>query len=292
MTLALNEFQAPTEGTRVALGFFDGVHLGHQALIARASHVFTFRNHPASVVSGRTPPALTLFHERVALLEKLGVQVVVRDFDRDFSQLSPEGFVERVLVGRLGARKALVGPNYRFGHRAQGDVEALSRWGQEHGFEVELVQPIEEGGEMVSSTRIRKLLSEGEVQQAAALLGRPYSVTAVVEKGDGRGAQLGFPTANLTLPARKVAPAFGVYAVTVEHGGESLPGVANYGKRPTFSGEKVLLEVHLLEHDLDLYGSRLQVSFQQRIRAEQKFSGPQELIAQIEHDVAAARALF
>ena len=282
----------------VALGFFDGFHRGHQAIVAATEGgpecpvVFTFANHPATVVdSQRAPLHLTTFQERVDRLLSSGATVVWTEFDRPFSLLEPEQFVTEVLRGRLDARRLVVGPNYRYGHRADGDVDSLRAAGERHGFEVVVVEPVKERGELISSTRIRALVQAGELRAAHDLMGAPYTLSAIVERGAARGRQLGTPTANLRLPAGKLTPPYGVYAVEVARGGESLRGVANLGVRPTFQGfPEPLLEVHLLDCDLDLYGEWLQVGLLEWLRPEQRFSSLDELKAQIARDIERVRA--
>ncbi|MGE0489291.1 MAG: bifunctional riboflavin kinase/FAD synthetase [Vulcanimicrobiota bacterium] len=294
---SLDEFEPGAEGTTLALGFFDGFHRGHQAIVAEAirrgpATVFTFRNHPASMLdSRRCPPLLTTFPERVALLEQFGAEVVYRDFDRAFSQVSPEAFASEVLAQLLGARRVVVGENYRFGHKAAGDAALLAKLGDELGFEVTVVTPVKDG-DWISSTRVRALVEAGELAMAGELLGRPYFLTSTVERGDQRGRQLGFPTANLPLPEEKVIPQRGVYAVTVTHRQAQFGGVANLGIRPTFDGTRPLLEVHLLDFDGDLYDQDLTVDFVKRLRPEQKFPGIEALVAQIQTDVNQARAVL
>lgn len=282
----------------VALGFFDGFHRGHQAIVAATQGgsespvVFTFANHPATVVdSKRAPLLLTTFQERVDRLLSSGATVVFAEFDRPFSLLEPEQFVTEVLRGRLDARKVVVGPNYRYGHRAAGDVATLRAAGERHGFEVVVVEPVEAGGELISSTRIRALVKAGDMGAAHDLMRAPYTLSAIVERGAARGRQLGTPTANLRLPAGKLIPPYGVYAVEVARGGEVLRGVANLGIRPTFQGEpEPLLEVHLLDCDLDLYGEWLPVGLLEWLRPEQKFASLEELKAQIARDIERVRS--
>lgn len=284
----------------MALGFFDGFHLGHQQIVdgavARAAQanlaplVFTFKNHPATVLdSGRAPALLTTFGERIDRLLSSGASVVWCEFDRPFSQIEPRSFVQRVLLEQLGVQAVVVGPNYRFGHRAAGDVELLRAMGQESGFAVEVVEPVYRRGRLVSSTRIRESIAAGKVELAAELMGRPYAVRSLVERGSARGRQLGFPTANLSIPPRKVLPPSGVYAVRVLREDQSLPGVANLGVRPTFEEEKLVLEAHLLDFSGDLYGERVEIEFHHRLRDEQRFSGVEALREQIARDVQAAR---
>jgi riboflavin kinase/FMN adenylyltransferase len=281
----------------VALGFFDGFHRGHQAILESARHldfapvVFTFRNHPATVVAAERAPALiTNFEERTELLSQAGCDVVWVDFDRPFSLIEPHLFIHDLLVTRLAARQVVTGQNYRFGHRASGHAHTLRDSGC---FEVVTVDPVVDGDQLISSTRIRTLLLEGRVGDADRLLGRPFRLSASVQRGDQLGRDLGVPTANLALTPDKVWPRFGIYAVQVQHRERRLPGVASLGVRPTVKDKAVpLLEVHLLDFAGDLYGEQLQVDFIHWMRAEQKFPGLQELKHQMGLDLALARQLL
>jgi riboflavin kinase/FMN adenylyltransferase len=296
--LALEDF-LPQGETALALGFFDGVHLGHQAVLKLALSAggrpwaYTFRNHPASVLAPeRAPRLLTTFAERVEILEGLGLGVVYSDFDLAFSQISPRRFAEEILAGRLGARWVAVGANYTFGHQGAGKVALLAELGRQLGFEVRTAGPVRVGGRVVSSTRIRQAVAGGRVEEARQLLGRPYQLRGEVVPGAARGARLGFPTANLRPPAEKVLPAHGVYAVLVRYQERLWPGVANLGVRPTFGEDQVLLEVHLFDVEVDLYGQELEVHFIRRLRPERKFPGVEALRAQIAEDCRQARELL
>lgn len=286
----------------MALGFFDGFHRGHQAILAATvgnglpALTFTFRNHPASVIHSQTRPGLlTTASERFELLEAAGSRVVWCDFDRPFSQLSPEEFFQQILVERLRAGRLVSGQNYHFGHRAGGNVETLRQLAAERGIEVVTVPGVEEQGELISSTRIRNCVQAGELEQATRMLGRPFTLSAQVQRGDQRGRTLGFPTANLPLAPEKLVPAFGVYACWVHRArqpGSRYPAVANLGIRPTISVEpgEPLFEAHLLDFNEDLYGERLTVELVRFLRPEQKFSGLEALRAQIVRDSDHARA--
>lgn len=294
----LSQFHAPSGSTSVALGFFDGFHRGHQAIVGQATSrglrplTFTFRNHPASVISSqRTPELLTTVEERFELLAAAGTEVVWCDFDRPFSQLSPQEFFQDILVERLGAGLLVSGSNYRFGHRAEGDVELLRQMAEPLGIEVVCPAEVLHEGDWISSTRIRQAIAQGQVEEAALLLGRPFTVSARVLRGDQRGRQLGFPTANLPLASGKIIPAFGVYAGWAKRAGERHAAVANLGIRPTVTDSRVpLLEVHLLDFQGDLYGESLTVELAHFLRAEQKFSGLDALKHQIALDSQLARA--
>lgn len=293
----------------VTIGVFDGVHRGHRAIIGRAvraardadlrSVAVTFDPHPMTVVGpDRVPPLLQPVQERVELLAASGVDVVlVLPFTRELSVLEPAAFVERVLAGSLDARRVVVGTNFRFGHRAAGDVELLAVLGVDHGFAAEAVTLLELEGLPISSSQVRDHLGTGDVEWATAALGRPWSYTGEVVRGDGRGRTIGVPTANVVAPAAILRPGGGVYAATAAQGDERWHAVVNVGTRPTFDGTTTTVEAHLLgasaqADDLDLYGQQLQLSFLARLRDEQRFEGPDELVAQIRADIDAARAHF
>lgn len=295
---------ATARGAAVAIGNFDGVHRGHRAVVEAAADlagaggaplgVVTFEPHPREVVSpGEIVPRLTDFSAKAELLGRLGVrELFVLPFDRTLMQLPAEDFVRTILLERLGVSALAAGQNFRFGHRRQGDVATLDDLAVRLGFAFCSVAAVQDGGP-VSSSRIRSLLTDGDVAGAAALLGHPHVVDGIVREGDRRGRLLGFPTANVhPLDARLVLPAAGVYAVRVAQGrGPDTPwrpGVANLGRRPTFDGRTLLLEVHLLDGGGDLYGQRLRVAFVERLRDERRFAGIDELKAQIARDCRAA----
>ncbi|ADU51137.1 FMN adenylyltransferase; riboflavin kinase [Thermaerobacter marianensis DSM 12885] len=285
----------------VAVGTFDGVHRGHQALLrgaVAAAHAqqavavaLTFDPHPLAVLApDRVPLLLGTLEDRLALFAAAGIdRALVMRFDRHLAQTSAEDFARGVLAERLQARAVFVGYNFRFGRGGAGTPEDLERWGSRWGFWTHVVPPVRVGNQVVSSSRVRALLEAGQVEAAAEALGRLYSVAGRVVRGEGRGAGLGFPTANLELAANLVLPAPGVYAVWVRHGDALRPGVANLGRRPTFGGGELRLEVHLLDGAADLYGQVLRVGFARRLREERRFAGPEELVSQIRRDVEAAR---
>lgn len=290
----------------VALGFFDGCHLGHQVILRTALErggsrcgVLTFPEHPGQAIPGRQPPPLlTTSRERIGLLEGFGLRVFLRDFDREFSTWSCERFAQEILADCLGVAHVVVGHDYRFGHRAAGDVERLSKLGESLGFETTVIPPVLSGpGEslVISSTKIRQAVAEGELEFAATLLGRPYAVEAEVVAGQRRGRTIGFPTANLGFPAEKVQPPFGVLAVMVTLPDASrVPGVANFGLRPTVERAAAAprLEVHLLDFSGDLYGARLKVELLSHLRSERKFDSLESLREQIQCDAQQARQLL
>jgi riboflavin kinase/FMN adenylyltransferase len=288
----------------VAVGNFDGVHRGHQALVkaavarARASGgpavVLTFDPHPARVLRPRdAPAALTTLAQKEELLAELGVdRLAVLLFDAALARLSPEAFARAVLRDTLGAGDVVVGESFRFGHRREGDARSLVELGARLGFAVHAVPAVLEDGSPVSSSRVRFELGRGHVGAATALLGRPYFVDAAVVRGDGRGRRIGVPTANLA-PDNEILPAPGVYAGYCRlPAGEWWPAVVNLGRRPTFGGGELALEAHLLDFAGELYGARVRLSFHERLRDEQRFSSQEALVARIREDVARARGLL
>jgi riboflavin kinase/FMN adenylyltransferase len=291
-------------GVVVALGNFDGVHLGHREVLRRAVEegrrrgmgivAATFHPHPRYVLgAGEPPQLLTPMGLRREMLLRYGADEVVEiPFDVELSRKSPEQFVRDVLVGRVGAEVVVVGENFRFGHRAAGDIEDLRRLMREMGGEAVAVEVRGVGEEAgISSTRIRALVSEGLVEEAAGLLGRPYVLRGEVVVGDRRGRTIGFPTANVLPDAEAVVPARGVYAGFVLVGDAKYGACTNVGVAPTFGRSESRVEAYLLDFDGDLYGRLVDVGFTRRIRGEKKFSGVEELKAQIQSDVATARRL-
>jgi riboflavin kinase / FMN adenylyltransferase len=288
----------------VALGNFDGVHLGHQAVVRRAVEegsrrgakvvAATFDPHPRAVLApGSEPRLLTTLEMRREELLGHGVdEVWAIRFDEALSRKSPEEFVRDVLVGEIGAAAVVVGENFRFGHRAAGDFRELERLMRGFGGEAYAVPVRSEGGEApISSTRIRRLVGEGEVAEAARLLGRPYVLRGDVVVGDKRGRTIGFPTANVVADPALVVPARGVYAGFVRVGKDTYAACTNIGVAPTFERRESRVEVYLLGFEGDLYGREVDVSFLERIREEKRFSGVEELKTQISRDVEAAKRI-
>jgi riboflavin kinase / FMN adenylyltransferase len=293
----------------VTVGTFDGVHLGHQAILrylrSRAeavggvATVVSFDPHPREVVLGEHVPLLTPLEERGALLASHAVErFVVLPFTRDLSMLEAEDYVRDILIGTVGLREIVIGYDHAFGRDRGGNRETLERMGSQHGFTVDVIPEQMVAEAAVSSTRIRNLLlQEGNVREAAGLMGRHYSLWGTVVRGDQRGRTIGYPTANLQLPAtRKLVPRDGVYAVRVTFEmaeAAAFNAMMNIGRRPTFEAEtEATLEVHLLDFDGDLYGRTLTVELVERIRAEQRFDGPDHLADQLRKDEAATRRLL
>ncbi|MFF0876774.1 bifunctional riboflavin kinase/FAD synthetase [Micromonospora aurantiaca (nom. illeg.)] len=286
----------------VTIGVFDGVHRGHQATIGHAvararelgvkSVVVTFDPHPAEVVRpGSHPAVLTEPARKAELIEALGVDVLcVVPFTVEFSRLPPEAFVHDVLVAYLHAALVVVGDNFRFGHRAAGDVPLLERLGRTFGFAVEGAPLVAEAGTVFSSTYIRSCVDAGDVGAAAAALGRPHRVEGVVVRGDQRGRELGYPTANLLTHRYAAVPADGVYAARlVRRDGEPLAAAVSIGTNPTFSGRERRVEAYALDFTGDLYGERLALDFVAHLREQRTYDAIEPLVAQIAEDVERTR---
>jgi len=289
----------------VTVGTFDGVHEGHRVIVDHlldraeaqdgVSTLVSFDPHPRSVVRDRDIPLLTTVPERAALLEDLGLdRFVVIPFSMAFAQQDPEAYVREVLVERIGLQEITVGYDHRFGRDRGGDVDLLRECGDRFGFAVDVIPPQKVDQDVVSSRRIRELLTEaGDVSRAAEMLGRPYALGGVVARGEGRGRQIGFPTANIALEdSRKLVPKRGVYAVrATTPNGTTHGGMMNIGRRPTFDEMEVTVEVHLFDFDGDLYGDRLSVQFLQRLRDEQKFDSADALAMQLSEDERHCRTI-
>jgi len=301
----VGEFGLGAEGATVTVGTFDGVHCAHQAVLGeavgragaagRACVVVTFDPHPVEVVRPeRAPLRLTTEVERRAVLAACGVQhALVLRFDEALAALPPERFVRDILVARCGMRELVIGYDHGFGRDRSGDADTLRRIGEADGFEVVVVPPVEVDGTRVSSSVIRQLLSTGELDAAARMLGRRYDVMGQVGEGAGRGRNLGAPTINLAgVSARKQLPPDGVYAVRVEWHGGQAGGMMNQGPRPTFGDNQRTLEAHLFGVDADLYGEWVRLEWVARLRDIRQFASPGELTLQLDRDrVAAVAAL-
>ncbi|HEV2756702.1 MAG TPA: bifunctional riboflavin kinase/FAD synthetase [Actinomycetota bacterium] len=304
MVVGIDALEPPEQGAAITIGTFDGVHLGHRALIAQtigearqrglASVVLTWDRHPAMTLRpDAAPPMLSSPERKVELLRETGPAVIaVLPFDVPLSQRPPESFVEDVLVKGLGARLVLVGAGWRFGKGRAGTVDLLAELGRNLGFEARGVELEEVSGEAASSSRVRKAVTSGDVALAERLLGRPFDLDGIVEHGDSRGAGLGFPTANLAIDPSIAAPPVGVYAGRARAGGSWFPAATNVGVNPTFGGGgPPRIESYLIGFEGDLYGQSLRVEFWERLRDEERFDSAEALVEQIERDVAATRAL-
>ncbi len=272
---------------RLAVGEFDGVHLGHREVIRGSDTVLTFEPHPLRVVRPEAAPRLlTPLEIKAELIAELGVEeLVVIPFDDGFAHQSPEEFIDHILVQRLSATHVSVGENFRFGHRAAGDPELLRADGR---FETRIVPMVEVGGEIVSSSHIRGLVLAGEVELAKRLLGAPFQLRGEVVVGDKRGREIGFPTANIVPDESLVYPGHGVYVARADGGCAAV----SIGVRPTFgTGRAVLVEAYLLDRNIDLYGQTLRIDFLSRLRGERRFESVEALVDQMRGDVERAREL-
>ena len=294
--------QAAYPAPVLALGNFDGVHLGHQAIfrhvvseataLGGTSMVFTFDPHPAQVLAPEKAPALlTTFTQKMRLLTGLGVAVGLRiPFTEAFARQQPLDFIHDVLCRQIGVRALVVGYDFRFGHRRAGTVALLQEHAAACGYTVTVVPAITVGEIIVSSSNVRQLLLQGEVAVAARLLGRFYAIEGVVVEGFRRGSSIGFPTANVAA-VNAIIPHPGVYAVRVEWAGQHYTGVANVGYNPTFGNDALSVEAHVFDFSEDLYGHTISVAFVEKIRDERKFASVAELTAQIACDAEQARTI-
>lgn len=288
----------------VAIGDFDGIHLGHREVLGRAlraaeklglpASVITFHPHPREVLGlPQYRESITPLAEKLKIFESLGMQrAYIIQFDMEFAKLSPEHFVERILAG-LNLKTVVIGFDFTFGHKGSGNPDTLSTLA--HGsFTVEVVRPYHMSGEKVSSTLIRESLLNGQVEKAGRLLGRPYNIRGIVVTGEGRGRTIGIPTANVEPSEAYVIPGRGVYAVQVEVAGEWFPGVMNIGWKPTFAAQEgqVTLEAHLFQFNRNIYGEEVTVRFEGFIRHERKFASADELVRQIQADMGRAQEIL
>ncbi len=286
--------------TVISIGNFDGLHLGHQKILrtvlerarsaGQIAAAVTFDPHPMKLLRpDNAPRMIQTLSQRLAGFEKIGLDAaLVLRFDRELSRLSPEDFLQQILIERLQVAAVLVGANFCFGHRGAGNVRLLTEYGKEHGFEVETIPPVMIEGIVVSSTAVRNAIAEGRVGAAVPLLGRPFSLTGEIRAGAGRGRTILFPTLNV-VPEQELLPKFGVYATESVVKGKLRQSVTNVGTRPTFDGHGVTVESHLFDFDEQISGETMEVRFHTRLRDEQKFSGVGELKAQIARDIVAAR---
>lgn len=287
----------------ITLGNFDGVHRGHREIFRRVideartiggtSVVVTFRPHPLKVIPNlRNVLLITTYEERARLIERCGIDLLVEiPFDRSISELPPRTFIHDILVERIGVKSLFIGYDYAFGHNREGRVPLLVSAGKEHGFAVRVLEPINNGSEIYSSSAIRRLVQIGEVSSVVDLLGRHFSLAGTVVRGHGRGASLGYPTANIKTD-KELVPPDGVYAVKVCVDGEVRDGACNIGRNPTYGNQESSIEVHLFDLHENLYGRVLEIYFIERIRGERKFTGPETLREAIGYDVKRCREIL
>jgi len=291
---------APERPRVVAIGFFDGFHRGHRAIVREAlrrrrpgerTAVLTFREHPAAFLRpGTEPPLIATLEERINAFARAGIdETYVLTFDASIASLSPEQFLDETLVGRIGARAMVVGANFRFGSKRAGDVAFAQAHLSERGREMVPVPNELDGGERVSSTRIRTAIVAGDLEGADRMLGAPYTVRGAVSFGAGRGHDLGFPTANVVVAVGKLLPPDGVYRITGRHDGRDYPGLVSIGTNPTFDGAARTVEAWLLDFNGALYGEELALRDFRFVRAQQRFDSVDELIAQMQLDAATVK---
>jgi riboflavin kinase / FMN adenylyltransferase len=299
----IEDFYQPELKTVVTMGNFDGIHLGHQALVgnavteAKQRHtkcvVFTFEPHPLKLLAPERAPQMIVNHQdKMDMLQALGVDaVIVQTFDRRFASIQAEDFVRRYLLDRINLAKIWLGRDLRFGRAREGDAEDLIRWGSELGFAVGIVEPILIEGTRISSSRIRQLIEQGHVDEVQPMLGRYHFVTGTVVTGHRRGRSMGFPTANLAATT-ELLPRDGIYATIIEVQNHCWLSVSSVGHNPTFGEGPRTIEAYVLDFAQDIYGESVKLSFVKRIREERRFAQIEDLVTQMHEDVQAARAIF
>lgn len=299
----LDELKQPLRNAVVTIGNFDGVHLGHREIFRRVvarsrqfggpSVVQTFVPHPLKVLAPeRAPLLINSYDEKEKLIEASCIDVLIcAPFTTALAEMPARHFVRQVLVDRIGLRHLVIGYDYLFGKGREGNATLLRQMGEHLGFSVEVLQPISGAGELYSSTRVRQMIQEGRVGAVVDLLGRNFTLQGQVVHGFKRGKTLGFPTANIKTE-RELLPATGVYAVKVRRGRQLIDGVLNIGFNPTFQAAELCIEVHLLDFDDCLYGEQLQIYFIERLRDEQRFTGPEHLVRSIQEDICRARSIL
>lgn len=294
-----------TRSTGVGLGNFDGLHVGHMALIDKLikesesnsldSVVYTFSKHPENIIRKELfTPLITSTRKKVELLEKTRLDYLYFEkFDETFSRMRPEDFVKDILVERLNMKLAVAGFNYRFGYRGMGDTELLRKLGRKYGFRVIVIEPVMLGDEVVSSTKIRNYILEGDMERVFAFLGRHYSVAGKVEKGRRVGNTIGFPTANIYPEDYLVLPCHGVYITRTLVDGKMYHSITNVGNNPTFGGvDRISVETYIFDFEKDIYGKEIEVFFISKIREEMRFGSVEELIEQILKDIEIAKKVL
>lgn len=284
--------------TVICLGSFDGLHRGHKTLIENVineareeglkSAVFTFSNHPASIIANREEPKLLISNDqKIDILDNLGVDYLIMiPFSTEFMKIEPENFVKNILVDNLNVKRVVVGFNYRFGYKGRGDTELLKKLGDEHDFKVEIVSPIKYKNEIISSTVIRNLISEGRIEKANNYLDRPFSIEGKVIHGKKRGKSMGFPTANIELNSNYIIPKLGVYKTETVYNSCKYKSITSVGKNPTFGvNEDISIETYILDFDENIYDKNIKINFIEHIRDEMKFESKEELIEQMNLDL-------
>jgi riboflavin kinase/FMN adenylyltransferase len=298
---ALKDIPTPSDSCAVAIGNFDGIHLGHQKILqvlideAKKENLFplvlTFHPHPAKILAKRKMELLQTIEQRLDEIKKSGIQMtVVLSFDRALSQISAEDFIRTIIVQKLKAKKVVVGENFRFGKDREGDVTKLHDWAPHYGFTVQSIPPVVIQGSVVSSSLIRKLLHQGKIEKVNLLLGRPYKIEGTVVKGKSRGKKLGYPTANIH-PMNDITPP-GVFISEVGIGRQIYPSITHVGSKPTFDEQDLMIESYIIDYNDVLYKKKLRVYFLKKIREEKKFETAEALSIQISNDLEKARDFF
>lgn len=293
------------KSTAVGLGNFDGLHVGHMALVnaltdeARLngleSVIYTFTVHPENIIRKKLfTPLITSVSKKIELLNKTSLDYIIFDkFDENFSRMDPETFVKKILIEKLGAKIVVAGFNYRFGYMGQGDADLLRKLGEKLGFKVVIISPIKINRQIVSSTLIREYISKGNMEKVHALLGRHFSITGEVLPGKHLGRKIGFPTANLQPERYLIMPQPGVYITKTLYNGEIYNSLTNIGYNPTFGGvERISAETHIIDFDRDIYASNIEVFFLKKLRNEKKFKSAAELTEQIKCDISQVKEYF
>ncbi|MGM0548155.1 MAG: bifunctional riboflavin kinase/FAD synthetase [Bacillota bacterium] len=297
-----NSFKS--DNTCLAIGAFDGLHKGHQLIIKKAikiakknnypAAVLSFYPHPLKIIAGKNPPpAVVSRHQKISLLEEMGVDYYFeQEFNQEFAHLRAEDFINNILIDKIKVNTIVVGDDFRFAYKNEGNVDILREMGKIHNFKAEIISQLHASDDRISSTRIRNLLKAGELKQAKKLLGRPYQICGEVIHGKKRGRKMGFPTANLKLETDYALPPEGVYAVKVNIDQQEYIGAANLGYNPTFNNQEISFEVYLLDFKKDIYGKRLCVDLIEFIRGERQFKSKEELIDQMQQDILYTRQLL
>ncbi len=291
---SLKDIPSPPDNCAVAIGNFDGVHLGHRKILhvltedAKKNNLFplllTFHPHPAKILAKRKIELLQTIEQRLDEIKKSGIQmVVVLSFDHNLSQITAEEFIRTIIIQKLMAKKVIVGDNFRFGKDRDGDVTKLQELASRYGFSIQSIPPVTVHGSAVSSSLIRKLLQKGEIKKANMLLGRPYEIEGTVVRGKSRGKRLGYPTANIH-PLNDIAPP-GVFISNVGIGSHIYPSITHVGSKPTFNEKDIMIESYIIDYNDSLYKKKLRVSFLEKIREEKKFETPEALSLQIKKDL-------
>ncbi len=301
----LDDIKKSFKNTCVTIGNFDGVHLGHQILFSEVvnkayndkctSLAITFEPHPLQVIRpGKGIKLISTYEQKVELIDLAGIDVlVVIPFDMDFAKITAENFVDDILINKFGVKELIVGYDYAFGKGRQGDTDFLKEQGQKKGFAVTVVEPYYEDDMLVSSTKVRELISEGRMRDVKKLLGRNYQIRGIVQRGKQRGGVVvGFPTANLHISEEDLCPRHGVYVTQVIYDGKCYGGVLNIGYNPTFGEQQLSAETHIFDFNQDIYGKKIKINLLRFLRGEQKFSGPEELSEQIRKDIKLAHEVL